>query len=459
MRASTARQAPGRTVIIGLGITGRSCLRHLAGQRPLVVLDTRDAPPDADAAMRDHPDVQFLLGAAAARFDFAGFAEVIVSPGIGLDHCLVRSAVAAGAQVQSDIDLFLDTVAAAGATPVYAITGTNGKSTVTALVGHLLEALDRNPGVGGNLGEPALDLLGVDRDSYVLELSSFQLERMRDHAFAAATILNVTEDHLDRHGDMDTYTAAKQRIFARAVRAVANRRDVRTLPTVPVTELVTFGPDAPDAGHWGLVETGGRMQLAFGSTRLMPVEELPIAGIHNALNALAALALVAPPNLADDPAARAALVAGLRSFAGLAHRCQEVAQIAGVRYVNDSKATNVGAALAALEGLGEQDRRSLVLVAGGDGKGADFRPLAPAVQRFVKALVLLGRDAPRMADELAGAAPIERVADMPEAVRAAARLAAPGDIVLLSPACASLDMYRNFAARGAAFSAAVEALR
>jgi UDP-N-acetylmuramoylalanine--D-glutamate ligase len=317
MTAPDARQQPGLTAIIGLGITGYSCLRHLAGQRALVVLDTRDAPPHGDTAVRDYPDVEFRFGHAAGQFDFAGVAEVIVSPGIGLDHCLVRKALGAGARVQSDIDLFLDAVAAAGAAPVYAITGTNGKSTATALVGHLLEALGRNPGVGGNLGEPALDLLGPARDSYVLELSSFQLERLRDHRFAAATILNVTEDHLDRHGDMAAYTAAKQRIYARAARIVANRRDPRTLPTAAagVAEVVTFGADAPADGEWGLVTVDGATWLAFGSVRLLRVDELPIAGLHNALNVLAALAMVAPAAVVADPASRAALVAGLRSFA------------------------------------------------------------------------------------------------------------------------------------------------
>jgi len=458
MTAPAPRPHQPLTAIIGLGVTGYSCLRYLAGRRPLVALDTRDSPPNAEQAQaefRGHGDVVFAFGADCAAFDFAHVLEVIVSPGIGLDHDLVQRALAAGAQVQSDIDLFLDAVEA----PVYAVTGTNGKSTVTALVGHLLQALGRNPGVGGNLGEPALDLLEVPRDCYVLELSSFQLERLRAHRFAAATILNVTEDHLDRHGDMVAYVAAKQRIYQGAERAVVNRCDAMTLPSVVVAEQVTFGPDAPAEGHWGLVQDEGATWIACGSMRLLPVDELPIAGAHNAQNVLAALAMVAPAAVVADPVQRAQLVAGVRSFRGLAHRCQTVAHIGGVRYVDDSKATNVGAALAALEGLGEPGRLGLILIAGGDGKGADFRPLAPAVARFVKALVLIGRDAGRMANELAGAAPVERAADMNEAVRKAAALAVPGDTVLLAPACASLDMFRNFVARGEAFAAAVEALR
>jgi UDP-N-acetylmuramoylalanine--D-glutamate ligase len=459
MRAPiTAQEAGRRTAIIGLGVTGYSCLRYLAGRRPLVVLDTRDEPPNAAAARREHPATPFHFGRAAAEFDFAGVAEVIVSPGIALDHCLVRSALAAGASVQSDVDLFLDAVAAESSAPVYAVTGTNGKSTVTALAGHLLGALGRHPGVGGNLGEAALDLLGGPHDCYVLELSSFQLERMRDHPFAAAVILNVTDDHLDRHGTLAAYAAAKQRIHARACRAVANRRDPLTVPTVPVQDLLTFGPDAPGEGEWGIVRADGRDWLAQGATRLLAVDELPIAGAHNAQNALAALALVAPAGLTEDVTARQQLAAGLRSFRGLPHRCVTVAEVRGIRYVDDSKATNVGAALAALEGLGDSARRNLVLIGGGDGKGADFAPLRDAVSRYVKALVLIGRDGPRMADELSGTAPSEAATDMGDAVARATRLAGRGDIVLLAPACASLDMFRNFAERGDAFASAVAAL-
>jgi UDP-N-acetylmuramoylalanine--D-glutamate ligase len=454
----TPRQTGPRTAIIGLGITGYSCLRHLAGRRPLDVLDTRDEPPNAEVARREYPSTPFHFGRAAAEFDFAGVAEVVVSPGIALDHCLVRAALAAGASVQSDIDLFLDAVAAESSAAVYAITGTNGKSTVTALAGHLLDALGRHPGVGGNLGEAALDLLDGPHDCYVLELSSFQLERMRDHAFAAAVILNVTDDHLDRHGTLAAYAAAKQRIYARARRVVANRRDPLTRPVSPVQHLVTFGPDVPAEGEWGIVRAEGRDWLAQGATRLFGVDELPIPGAHNAQNALAALALVAPRGLADDTKAQQRVAEGLRSFRGLPHRCVTVAEIRGIRYVDDSKATNVGAALAALEGLGDPARRNLVLIGGGDGKGADFVPLRDAVSRYVKALVLIGRDGPRMAEELRGAAPGETATDMGDAVVRATRQAESGDIVLLAPACASLDMFRDYAARGDAFVAAVAAL-
>lgn len=440
-----------RTAIIGMGVTGLSCLRYVAAREasaPLV-LDTRDAPPNAEAARRLCPDAEYRFGAAACRASFEGVARVIVSPGVSLDHELVRRAAAAGAAVDSDIDVFCEAAPA----PIYAVTGTNGKSTVTALAGHLLAGLGRNPGVGGNIGEPALDLLDEARDCYVLELSSFQLERLREQAFAAATILNVTEDHLDRHGSMANYAASKQRIYRRTAVAVANRADPLTLPEATVPELVTFGPDAPAAGQWGLIDVNGATTLTRGDEPLLGAAELPIAGLHNALNALAACALV---SAADAPLAD--LAAGLRSFRGLPHRCLTVAERGGVRFVDDSKATNVGATLAALEGLGDASRRHLVLIAGGDGKGAEFGALAESVGRYVKALVLFGQDAPRLELALADRAPVTRVADMPQAVAAAAAAAQPGDVVLLSPACASLDMFRNYAHRGEVFAAAVEAL-
>jgi len=452
-----------RTAIIGMGVTGLSCLRYVAAreQAAPLVLDTRDAPPNGEAARELCPDAEFRFGAAACR--------VIVSPGVSLDHELVRRGAAAGTAVDSDIDVFCEAAPA----PVYAVTGTNGKSTVTALAGHLLAGLGRNPGVGGNIGEPALDLLDEARDCFVLELSSFQLERLREQAFAAATILNVTEDHLDRHGSMAAYAASKQRIYRRTGLAVANRADPLTLPGAavrgqaavrPLRErraerhstaptMVTFGLDAPAAGDWGLIDVDGEATLARGQEPLLPVAELPIAGLHNALNTLAACALVSTPatSLTD-------LAAAVRSFRGLPHRCLTVAERAGVRFVDDSKATNVGATLAALEGLGDAARKHLVLIAGGDGKGAEFGALATPVGRYVKNLVLLGRDAPRLQLALADRAPITRAADMAQAVAAAAAAAQPGDVVLLSAACASLDMFRNYAHRGEVFAAAVEAL-
>ncbi len=441
-----------RTAIIGMGVTGYSCLRYLAGRDELLVLDTREAPPHGDAARAACQDAEFRFGQAACAVSFAGVERLIVSPGVGLDHPLVARGVAAGARVESDIDLFCQAARA----PVYAITGTNGKSTVTALTGHLLEKLGRHPGVGGNLGQPALDLLAEDRECYVLELSSFQLERMGSHPFAAAALLNVTEDHLDRHGSLDAYAESKRRIFAAARRAVWNRGDPATRPAGSVAESVTFGLDRPEPGQWGLGEAGGVPVILWGHEPVTALKDLPIAGLHNALNVMAAFALVA-----EASTSAAELAAAVTGFQGLPHRCRKVADVRGVSFVDDSKATNVGATLAALEGLagaaGSTAPR-LVLIAGGDGKGADFSPLAEPVRRLVKAVVLMGRDAPRLERAFGGAVPLRRAGDMAEAVAAAMAAAEPGDTVLLSPACASLDMYRNYAERGEMFAAAVEAL-
>lgn len=439
-----------RTAIIGMGVTGYSCVGYLAGRDDLLLVDTRAQPPNGAAARRVCPAARVAFGADACRESFESIDRVIVSPGVELAHPLVQRARAAGARVESDIDLFCQAAQA----PIYAITGTNGKSTVTALAGHLLTHLGANPGVGGNLGEPALDLLREPRDCYVLELSSFQLERMDSYPFRAATILNVTEDHLDRHGTLEQYARSKRRIYARAHRAVANRADANTLPDGDVAELVTFGTDAPAFGHWGIGSTGGTATLLRGEAAIMAQSELPVAGLHNALNVLAACAMVA-----WDDTPNAELAAAVRSFRGLPHRCQKVATHRGVGFIDDSKATNVGAALAALAGLGDAEpERRLILIAGGDGKGADFTPLAAGVRRYVKSVVLLGRDAPRLQQALAGSAPIARVENMDQAVAAAFAGAVRGDTVLLSPACASLDMYSSYAARGEAFAAAVEAL-
>ncbi|NIP13633.1 MAG: UDP-N-acetylmuramoyl-L-alanine--D-glutamate ligase [Pseudomonadales bacterium] len=428
-----------RTAIIGLGITGLSCLEYLHGEDELVVLDTRADPPHA-GVVGDYPDVAFSFGVES--YDFAGVERVIVSPGVDLDSCLVGSARKAGAELVSDIDLFCEAADA----PITAITGTNGKSTVTALVGHLLRETGGKPGVGGNLGEPALSLLDEDCDSYVLELSSFQLERLRPWRFRAASILNVTEDHLDRHHSLAEYAASKQRIYRDCGRAVANRADPLTFPQHDVDELVTFSSDAPGEDDWG-IRNG---MLGRGDRGLLPVQALPLTGRHNALNVLAACALAwrAGANLET-------LAGAAKSFRGLPHRCQLVAEAGGVRYVNDSKATNVGATIAALQGLGGSSAGSLILIAGGDGKGADFTALRDPVARYVKAVVLLGADANAIATALGDVADLVRVDTIEAAVVAARDASCPGDLVLLSPACASLDMFENFADRGDRYAAAV----
>lgn len=436
----------GRTAIIGLGVTGFSCVKFLHGREELLVLDTRDAPPMLSKLAAEFPDVEVICG--ARDHDFAGVSRIIVSPGVGLDHCLLNG-VSGRIPLDSDIDLFCDEARA----PIVAITGTNGKSTVTSLVGHLLTVAGRRAQAGGNLGDAALDLLDREAQAYVLELSSFQLERLRSHRFEAACILNVTADHLDRHGDLERYAASKQRIYRDCALAVANRADPKTMPTGNVERLITFGPQAPEAGHWGVVESGGERFLARGEEPLLACSALPVAGRHNEQNALAACALLDGWQIPS-----ATLADGLVSFQGLPHRCQRVAVRRGVEFVNDSKATNVGATLAALDGFARPGAPHIVLIAGGDGKGADFAPLTPAVAAAVKLLVVFGQDALRLERTLSSAVPCRVVKDMEEAVGAAEAASVEGDVVLLSPACASLDMYANFAARGDHFARCVEAL-
>ena len=429
-----------KTAIIGLGITGLSCLRYLHGRTPLVVLDSRADPLQAPEARQDFPDVEYVLGVSG--YDFQGVDRAVVSPGVNLDACLVADATRCGVSLSSDIDLFCEAAQA----PVLAITGTNGKSTVTELTGHLLTSAGFDCGVGGNLGRPALDLLDPARTCYVLELSSFQLERLGVWGVAAATILNISDDHLDRHGSVAQYIASKQRIYRDCRAAIVNRADAHSRPADPVERIVTFGLDEPDVGDWGLRDGW----LMVGERRVISSAELPLPGTHNVENALAACALAAA---AGAPVGT--MAAALRSFRGLPHRTQTVLDKDGVTFIDDSKATNVGATLAALHGLGAAGGKRLILIAGGDGKGADFAELREPVGRYVKALVVLGKDGPRLQAELADVVPIYAAAGMAAAVARAVMLAAPGDTVLLSPACASLDMFENFAERGERFREAV----
>ena len=424
------------TIVIGLGATGYSCVRHLAASDRVLAIDTRAAPPFLQAVQRELPQVEILAprhwhGALRAA------ERVVVSPGIALDHCLVATARAAGAAITSDIELFL----AAAAAPVVGITGTNGKSTVATLVGELLAAAGADVGVGGNLGTPALDLLAEDRDGYVLELSSFQLERLRRPGLAVAAVLNVSADHLDRYPSLDAYAASKRRIYAGAGRAVFNALDPRTAPDASMSDAIALHRDP----RWRL---DGDDLVADGAR--LPTAALAMQGRHNHGNALAALAIAHQAGVGV-----AAAKPVLSRFQGLPHRATVVAEVGGVTFVNDSKATNVGACLAALAGFGN-GAGNIVLIAGGDAKGASFDALGSAVARHVGQLVLLGRDADVIAQALAGAAPTARARDMGDAVRIAHNVARPGDVVLLSPACASFDMYADYRARGDHFTAMVQ---
>lgn len=434
-------------IIVGLGVTGLSVARHLAGRDlPFAVCDTRTNPPGLDKLKRFAPMADLYLGELDAQL-LSSADELIVNPGIPLSTPAIQTAIQAGVKVVGDIELFARAVDA----PIVAITGSNAKSTVTTLVGLMAEKAGRRVAVGGNIGTPALDLLDSKADLYVLELSSFQLETTEALNAEVATVLNISEDHMDRYADLGAYHLAKHRIFRGARQVVVNRDDALTRPLVADRlPCWSFGLDKPDFRGFGLIEQDGQKHLAFEFKTLMPVSELKIRGAHNQANALAALALGHAVGLP-----MAAMLEALRDFPGLPHRCQWVGQHAGVDYYDDSKATNVGAALAAIEGFGGTLQGKQVLIAGGDGKGADFSPLREPVSRYCRAVVLLGRDADKLEQVLKDHAPLQRVSSLDEAVSAAASLAQPGDAVLLSPACASLDMFANFEERGRLFAAAV----
>ncbi len=438
-------------IVVGLGKTGLACARYLAGRgEPFAVVDTRDNPPLLAQLSSELPEVPVHCGPLQASV-LCQADELVLSPGVPLSTPAIQEAVAAGIPVIGDIDLFREAVTA----PVVAITGSNAKSTVTTLVGEMARAAGLRVGVGGNLGKPALELLAAgEQDLYVLELSSFQLETTHELRAAVATVLNISPDHMDRYPTLQAYHQAKHRIFAGCASAVVNRDDPLSQPLLPTgVKALSFGLSAPDLNAYGIRERDGEVWLARGLEDLLPASALKVQGRHNLANALAALAL---GELAGLP--QAAMLEALRNFTGLLHRCQWVAVKQGVTYYNDSKGTNVGATVAAIEGLGPVAEGRLVLLAGGDGKGASFDALVAPLKRFGRHALLYGKDRERLAAALEGEVPCSFAATLDEATRKAALLAEPGDIVLLSPACASLDMFQNFEQRGECFMATVEAL-
>ena len=434
------------SVVVGLGKTGASCLRYLAKHGVAVsATDTRARPPGLAelGSLRERLDIR-LGGLDLSLLD--GATQLLMSPGVSLDEPIAVQARKRGIEIVGDIELFARAVRA----PVIGVTGTNGKSTVTSLVAHMAETAGRRVLAGGNLGTPALDLLDEPLpDLYVLELSSFQLETTASLQLLGAVVLNVSADHLDRYGSIERYSDAKSRIFAHAATAVLNADDplVASMRRAGPHTL-SFSIRRADA-HYGLVVDGSVTHLARGGERLLDTARLKISGMHNVANALAALCLgeAAGFEMADR-------LRALETFPGLPHRAAWVADAHGVRYVDDSKGTNVGATIAAVEGIANP----LVLIAGGEGKGQDFTPLAAALRGRVHTAVLIGKDAGTIAKVLAGVCTTLRAASMPEAVQTAARAARAGDVVLLSPACASLDMFRDYAERGEVFAAAVRQL-
>jgi len=436
---------PLRAVVVGLGETGYSAARFLLARGSQVsVTDSRAAPPALKRLAALGAEVVVRTGGFdASLLEHADL--VVVSPGVALTGPFFEAARSRGLTIVGDIELF----ARAARAPVVGITGTNGKSTVTMLLAQMAERSGLKMRAGGNLGAPALDLLDAGVELYILELSSFQLETTDSLSFAAATVLNVSADHLDRYPDLESYAAAKARIFARCDVAVINLDDPLVAAMVgPGRQQLSFSLRADvgadyalrrrEDGDWWLMRRGEAL-LAFSQLRL--------TGLHNAANALAALALAEALSLP-----RAICVAALREFSGLPHRTQWIADVRGVRYVNDSKGTNVGATLAAVAGM----PGPMIVIAGGDGKGQDFTPLRAAFAGKVRAAVLIGRDRHELGAALHGVCELHYAPSLEAAVEKAASLAQAGDTVLLSPACASLDMFRDYAHRGAVFSDAVQ---
>ena len=436
-----------RYLIVGAGKTGQSVARYF--QRTGVgfaMVDSRSEPPGLEMVELDGADV-FTGGFGKCRFD--EYDVLVVSPGVALQTPEIIQAKRRGAEIVGDIELFARAVNRSEASPqVLAVTGSNGKSTVVSMLGGILLCAGVNSALGGNLGTPALDLLAEQpsADAYVLELSSFQLESTHSLRLAGGSVLNVSEDHMDRYATLAEYASAKRRIYRHADCCIYNALDELTYPGRDKNSVAFSGSETASA-EYGVSDRA----LTRAGHAVMPMSELRVPGRHNVVNALAAMALACalPERFdIDEPAMRE----GLSKFAGLPHRTQWVAERDGVFWYNDSKGTNVGATLAAIEGMS----RPVVLIAGGDGKGADFSPLAAISDKQLRAAVLIGRDGPLVAEQLQGKIDTYHEADMQSAVKRARQIARAGDSVLLSPACASFDMYSGYEARGDDFVAMVK---
>lgn len=437
-------------LVAGLGKTGHSIARFLQKrQQAFVVFDTRENPEGLAEFHAQFPGVEVFLS-ELPEYVYPHLLGVMSSPGVALDGQVMQTCRAMGIPIIGDLECFAREVKQ----PVIAITGTNGKSTVTTLVGEMARAAGFSVAVAGNIGTPVLDLLddSTPYDLWVLELSSFQLDLIDSLTPLAATILNITPDHLDRHHDVESYIQAKQRIYHQATTTLYNRDDELTRPYQHQATM-SFGLDAPSEGCWGLLEKADEIYLAQGQELIFPVSSLRIKGRHNWSNALAACALSHAAGID-----RSCMIQVLSSFSGLAHRSQWVRTLDGVDWINDSKGTNIGATLSAISGIGASMQGKIILIAGGQGKGADFSVLRPVAADFLRAVVLIGEDADKIQVALADAVPVLRAASLDEAVHLARDEAMAGDVVLLSPACASWDMFRDFNHRGEVFMSVVNTL-
>jgi len=434
--------------VVGLGVTGYSAARYLRARGlEVLVVDSREQPPLASEFSREFPEVAVQFGTFHTE-QLSDADLIVASPGIALSEPMLKHAKQQGAHIVGDIELFLQE----NEQPVIAITGSNGKSTVTTLVGAMCQHAGMQPLVAGNIGKPVLDALS-DSQSYdlaVLELSSFQLETTHQVPAESAAILNISADHMDRYDSMGGYVLAKARIMRGAKRAVMPKHDEWLAQITNVSQILGFELEEPaNDDEFGLIRKSGKRWLVKGATRLMALRDIPLVGLHNAKNVLSAFALVDFLNLPIET-----LVEAVKSFSGLAHRMQTISTANGITWVNDSKATNIGATATALSNL----EQNVVWIAGGQGKGADFSELKEIVSSNIKQLVLIGEDASSIESALDGLLPISHASDMQKAVDQASSVADAGDIVLLSPACASFDMFRGFEHRGDEFSRCVEQL-
>ncbi len=436
-----------KVVILGIGITGLSCARFLhRHQVTFSVNDSRAMPISPGDFKHQFADNTLVLGQWEQKL-IAQADVLIVSPGIDIADSAISSAIPERCDVIGDIELFCRL----SSTPILAVTGSNGKSTVVSMLNHVGNALGYKVQLGGNIGLPVLDQVDEAADFIVLELSSFQLETVKSMAALSATVLNISDDHLDRHKTIENYGAIKQSIYRNAQTAIYNRDDNATIPSAAYdhNSNLSFGSDQANDGQFGITNINGERQLMFGNNALIAMKMMPLQGIHNVLNYLAVLALGTGAGWNLN-----AMLSALLTFKGLAHRCEVIASQDCICWVNDSKATNVGATLAAIEGLVPTlVGNKLILIAGGDGKGADFTPLTKALTEQVEHLITLGKDGREIASlRLANQQTrTTHVNSLPEAVKLARQLANNGDMVLLSPACASLDMFANYVERGVIF--------
>lgn len=447
-------------VVLGAGMTGLSCLRFLHAQDLSFVVNDSRTMPFADATVfaqyqKDFPLTTLVFG--QWQHDIIANADIIItSPGIDLESEGITALIAENCQVIGDVELFCQVNNSLNnPMDMLAVTGSNGKSTVVSLLAHLAKELGINAALAGNIGQPMLDLLQLKNVNYpdmvIVELSSFQLETLTSMQAIAASVLNLSDDHLDRHKTLANYQAIKQGIYSQAKVAVISREDNATASLDVEQEILSFGLDKPKQGHFGLAIIENKHWLMFGEQKLISLDKLPLAGMHNALNYMAALALgyIAGWSLSK-------MTENLAGFTGLAHRCQRVKTKDNIQWINDSKATNVGATLAAIAGLAPTipDNNNLILIAGGDGKGADFSPLITLLNHDVSQVITLGKDGAEVAALVTNAIEVNTLS---EAIVQAKKIAKAGDMVLLSPACASIDMFKNFVARGEQFIALVQA--